>query len=92
MRRQTYEAMGAAARALRTIGEHNRKLNDPRARLVTHFKDGNFLHPAALFRLAPDEQTATESRDTTSGNGGTSHDDDGSEEAEAAGDDLDDAA
>jgi hypothetical protein len=29
MRGQAYEAMGAAARALRTIAAHNRKLNDP---------------------------------------------------------------
>jgi ParB/RepB/Spo0J family partition protein len=34
------------------------RTKDTRARMVTRFKDGTFVYPAALFRLTPEEQAA----------------------------------
>jgi hypothetical protein len=34
------------------------RAKDTRARMVTHFKDGTFVYPGALFRLTPEEQAA----------------------------------
>ena len=36
------------------------RAKDTRARIVTRFKDGTFVYPAALFRLTPEEQAAAE--------------------------------
>jgi ParB family chromosome partitioning protein len=38
------------------------RAKDTRARMVTRFKDGTFVYPGALFRLAPEEQAAAEPR------------------------------
>ena len=38
------------------------RAKDTRARLVTRFKDGTFVYPAALFRLTPEEQEAERPR------------------------------
>jgi len=46
------------------------RAKDTRARMVTHFKDGTFVYPGALFRLAPEEQAAaSEPRHGHSGTG-----------------------
>ncbi len=34
------------------------RARDTRARMIARFKDGTFVYPGALFRLAPDEQAA----------------------------------
>jgi ParB family transcriptional regulator, chromosome partitioning protein len=36
------------------------RAKDTRTRMITHFKDGTFVYPAALFRLTPVEQEAAE--------------------------------
>jgi ParB family chromosome partitioning protein len=36
------------------------RAKDTRARIITRFKDGTFVYPAALFRLTPEEQEAAE--------------------------------
>jgi ParB family chromosome partitioning protein len=36
------------------------RAKDTRARMITRFKDGTFVYPAALFRLPPEEQEAAE--------------------------------
>jgi ParB family chromosome partitioning protein len=36
------------------------RAKDTRARMITHFKDGTFVYPAALFRRTPEEQEAAE--------------------------------
>jgi ParB family chromosome partitioning protein len=38
------------------------RVKDTRARMVTRFKDGTFVYPAALFALTPEEQAATGER------------------------------
>jgi len=45
------------------------RAKDTRARMVTRFKDGTFVYPAALFRLTPEEQEAAERAPAHSRNG-----------------------
>jgi hypothetical protein len=46
------------------------RAKDTRARMVTRFKDGTFVYPAALFQLTPEEQAeAAEARRGRSGSG-----------------------
>jgi ParB-like chromosome segregation protein Spo0J len=45
------------------------RAKDTRARMVTRFKDGTFVYPAALFRLTPEEQEAAERATARSRNG-----------------------
>jgi len=46
------------------------RAKDTRARMVTRFKDGTFVYPAALFQLTPEEQAAAaEPRRGRSGSG-----------------------
>jgi ParB family chromosome partitioning protein len=45
------------------------RAKDTRARMITHFKDGTFVYPAALFRLTPEEQEAAERAPVRHGTG-----------------------
>ncbi|WP_024342314.1 ParB/RepB/Spo0J family partition protein [Bradyrhizobium japonicum] len=62
------------------------RVKDTRAALVEHFKEGHFVHPAALF--APD---ATKLSDWLS-SGSAARDDEGDEEVDGTGDELADGA
>ncbi len=72
------------------------RAKDTRARMVTHFRDGTFVYPGALFRLTPEEQQAaavpSHGRHPTGWVGATGGDDadaDGDGEPEDGADDLD---
>jgi ParB/RepB/Spo0J family partition protein len=59
------------------------RAKDTRARMVTRFKDGTFVYPAALFQLTPEEQAAAaEPRRSPAGAGwvGPMTDEDGEDE------------
>ncbi len=45
------------------------RAKDTRARMVTRFKDGTFVYPAALFRVTPEEQAASDRVPARSGIG-----------------------
>jgi ParB/RepB/Spo0J family partition protein len=62
---------GALETAARTEGVRiEARAKDTRARMVTRFKDGTFVYPAALFRLTPEElAAAAERRHARSGAG-----------------------
>jgi ParB/RepB/Spo0J family partition protein len=45
------------------------RAKDTRARMVGRFTDGTFVYPGALFRLAPEDQTAAERRHGHTGTG-----------------------
>jgi ParB family transcriptional regulator, chromosome partitioning protein len=45
------------------------RAKDTRARMITRFKDGTFVYPAALFRLTPEEQEAAERAPVRNGSG-----------------------
>jgi ParB family transcriptional regulator, chromosome partitioning protein len=76
------------------------RAKDTRARMVTRFKDGTFVYPAALFRLTPEEHAAAERWQTRprwvspmAGDDGEGGEDDGAEsEADNSGLDNDDPA
>jgi ParB family chromosome partitioning protein len=64
------------------------RAKDTRARMITRFKDGTFVYPAALFRLTPAEQEAAERAPVRHGTGwiqpmnGEDGEDDGTEPEE----------
>jgi ParB family chromosome partitioning protein len=61
------------------------RAKDTRARMVTRFKDGTFVYPAALFRLTPQEQAAAaEDRHGRSGAGWVGPENGGGEDDSAA--------
>jgi ParB/RepB/Spo0J family partition protein len=76
------------------------RAKDTRARMVTRFKDGTFVYPAALFRLTPEELAAAERWQTRprwvspmTGDDGEGGEDDGAEaEADNSGLDHGDSA
>jgi ParB family chromosome partitioning protein len=50
---------GALEKAARAEGVRvEPRARDTRQRMVTRFKDGTFVHPAALFRVTPEELAA----------------------------------